>query len=259
MNVLREIVEKKRLEIERAKAARPLTELQKEAASFTIERRPFRELFNRENVLIAEIKPKSPTAGELITSDPLQTADLYAKSAADVISVLTDKEYFGGDIELLREVRRRVPQSILRKDFIVDEYQVYETLLSGADVFLLIAAILPRDELRSLQELGARLGLESIVEVHDDADLAEALGVDAEVIGINNRDLKTLETDLSVTEHLMKHVPQGEIVVSESGIFEVEDVKRVHEAGVRGILVGTSILQSKDPIAKIAQLKKASN
>lgn len=259
MNVLDEIVAQKRDEIEVAKAARPLSLLKEEAASYTAKRRPFAELFGRQRVLITEIKPRSPSAGELIDRSPLATADLYAKSAADAISVLTDEKYFGGSLRLLQDVRTRVVQPVLRKDFIIDEYQVYESLLTGADAYLLIAAILPSEELRRLHELGTTLGMDCLVEVHDEGELAESLGINAEIIGINNRNLKSLATDIAVTERLMQHVPQGNIVVSESGIESAEDVRRVRQAGVRGILVGTSILQSGDPIGKIKELKNALN
>ncbi|KKW47924.1 hypothetical protein A3C21_01765 [Candidatus Kaiserbacteria bacterium RIFCSPHIGHO2_02_FULL_59_21] len=265
MSILDEIVENKRREIEAAKATRPLSRLKEEAGSRVVARRPFGRLFNTQRVLIAEIKPKSPSGGTLIGRSSiddvqgklLETADLYAKSGADAISVLTDEKYFGGSLTLLQEVRARVPQAILRKDFILDEYQVYESLLAGADAYLLIAAILPSEELRRLQGLGTSLGMDCLVEVHDEDDLAEALGMDAAIIGINNRDLRTLETNVAVTERLMRHIPQGNFVVSESGIETAEEVRRVRALGIRGILVGTSILRSPDPLEKIKELKDA--
>ncbi len=257
MNVLDEIVANKRLEINAAKAARPLEELQKRAASFEIERRPFRKLFDRGSVLVAEIKPKSPSEGTLIAESPLDVADLYAQSSADVVSVLTDAKYFGGSLELLKNVRAKVPQTILRKDFIVDEYQVYETLLAGADAFLLIANILNVDEIIRLMALGKNLGLDSLVEVHDKIDVEKVLATGAEVIGINNRDLQTLHVDLAVTETLIPLIHKKIPVISESGIESADDVRRVRKAGVRGILVGTLILRSSDPLAKIHELKQA--
>ena len=193
----------------------------------------------------------------LITEPPLLIADLYAKSSADVVSVLTDKKYFGGEIGLLRQVRSRVPQTILRKDFIIDEYQVYETLLAGADAFLLIANILKVDELIRLIALGKKLGLEALVEVHDKIDVEKVLAAGAEVIGINNRDLQTLQVDLAVTERLAPLISKKIPVISESGIESADHVRRVRKAGVRGILVGTSILQSDDPVEKIHELKQA--
>jgi indole-3-glycerol phosphate synthase len=257
MNVLDEIVAHKRLEIEALKILRPLEDLQKEADGFTGERRPFRRLFDRGSVLVAEIKPKSPSEGVLITESPLDIADLYAKSSADVVSVLTDKKYFGGDIDLLRQVRSRVPQTILRKDFIIDGYQVYETALSGADAFLLIANILKVDEIIRLIALGKKLGLDSLVEVHNQVEVEKAIAAGAEVMGINNRDLQTLQVDLGATERLTPLISKKIPVISESGIESADDVQRVRKAGVRGILVGTSILQSNNPTEKIHELKQA--
>ncbi len=257
MNLLSEIVAKKRQEIEAAKAVRPLATLQKEAENFRPTHRPFRALFDKGPVLIAEIKPKSPSAGELIAHSPLDTADLYAKSEADVISVLTDEAYFGGSLELLKEVRARVPQAVFRKDFIVDEYQVYETLLSGADAFLLIANVLSTEELSEFIAIAQALGLGYLVEVHDIADVEKALAVNAETIGINNRDLKTLKVDIETSKGLLGLIPRGVASVSESGIETAHDVRRVREWGAGGILVGTSILRAPDPIEKIRELKSA--
>lgn len=257
MNVLEEIVKTKRSELEALKAVRPLETLQKEAEGFKAGKRPFRTLFEKGPVLIAEIKPRSPSAGELIADSPLEIADLYAKSDSDVISVLTDAEYFGGSNDLLKEVRARVPQAILRKDFIIDEYQVYETFLLPADAFLLIASILTENELANLLKLGSSLGLDALVEVHDEKEIEKALRAGAHILGINNRDLKTFSTDIAVTEQLMKKMPKGTYVVSESGIGTPEDVKRVRKCGISGILVGTSVLQSDNPIKKINELKQA--
>lgn len=256
-NILDKIVNTKRTEIEALKTLRPLEMLKKEAGKFQQKRRPFKALFEKGPVLIAEIKPRSPTIGELIADSPLQIADLYAKSEADVISVLTDAEYFGGSNELLKEVRTRVPQTILRKDFIIDEYQVYETFLLPADAFLLIASILTESKLADLLKLGSTLRLDALVEVRDEKEMEKALRAGASIMGINNRDLKTFSTDISVTEQLMKKMPKGAFVVSESGIGTAGDVVRVRKCGISGILVGTSVLQSDDPIAKINELKKA--
>src|SRR3989344_192125 len=257
MTVLDEIVETKRREIAALKAVRSLETLQKEAEDFRPERRPFRTLFEKGPVLIAEIKPRSPSAGELIADSPLEIADLYAKSNADAISVLTDVEYFGGNNELLQNVRERVPQAILRKDFIIDEYHVYETLLLKADAYLLIASILKKEELAKLIALGESLGLDALVEVHDENDIEKALSAGAKIIGINNRDLTTFKTDIATTEKLVEKIPESIPVLSESGIATTEDVKRVSALGVRGILVGISVLQSSDPLSKINELKRA--
>jgi indole-3-glycerol phosphate synthase len=256
-NLLDEIVANKRLEIEALKREKPLAEIEHQARNSPKDRRPFRARFETGPVLIAEIKPKSPSAGELIPTSPYTIADLYAKSNADVISVLTDEKYFGGTIGLLKSVRETVPQTVLRKEFVIEPYQVYETAVIGADAFLLIASVLSREALASLRQLGESLGLDALVEVHDEDDLEKALSSGARVIGINNRDLKTLNIDLSTTERLIKQIPDDIPVVSESGIETVEDVKRVRAAGARGILVGTSILRSGDVVHTIAEFKKA--
>lgn len=256
MNILDEIVATKRTEIEALKLAKSTEAITEEAVAQKVARRPFRALFEKGPVLIAEVKPKSPSAGEL-TRSPLDIAELYAKSEANVISVLTDEKYFGGSLGLLKTVRGMVPQTVLRKEFIIDPYQVYEAALAGADMFLLIAAILPRESLASLIQLGSSLGLDALVEVHDEADVEKALAARAQVIGINNRDLGTLHIDLATTERLIKLIPNNIPVVSESGLETVDDVARVRNAGARGILVGTSILRSEKPIEKIAEFKQA--
>jgi indole-3-glycerol phosphate synthase len=216
-----------------------------------------RALCQKGAVLIAEIKPRSPSKGQLISGDPLAVADLYAQSSADAISVLTDETYFGGSTELLMQVRARVPQLILRKDFIIDPYQVYEAAAMGADVFLLIVAALDEQKLAKLIMLGQSLGLEALVEVHTEDEIVIALNAGAEIIGINNRNLTTLTTDLAVTESLITKVPTSIPVISESGILTTDDARRVHAAGARGILVGTSVLESDDPVAHITHLKEA--
>jgi len=259
MSLLEEIVANKRKELQKLKQSIPLEIIinESELAKSSRMRRPFATLFAHAPILIAEIKPKSPSAGQLIGESPLDIADMYAQSDADVISVLTDEKYFGGSSELLRDVRARVPQAVLRKDFIVDEYQVYETHVAGADAFLLIAAILDTDALADLISIGKALDLDALVEVHDEKDVESAISAGADVIGINNRDLKTLETNIEVTEKLAKLIPAEIPIIAESGIETADDVRRVRAAGVRGILVGTSILQSKDPLAKIKELKQA--
>lgn len=255
MNVLDEIVAAKRVEIEAQKRMKSAISMEEEARAVSREKKPFRALFEKASVLIAEIKPKSPSAGELIPQSPFDIAELYAKSEADVISVLTDEKYFGGSASLLTSVHGLVPQTILRKEFIIDPYQIFEASVIGADCFLLIASILPRETLASFIQLGASLGLDALVEVHDKADVEKALAARAQVIGINNRDLATLKIDLATTEKLISLIPKKIPVVSESGIETSADVERVRRAGARGILVGTSILRAENPIAQIAELK----
>lgn len=258
MTILDEIVENKRREVSMLTQKTPIDTMRSDALAYARSRttRPFRSLFEK-TVLIAEIKPRSPSAGELILQDPLEIADMYAKSDADVISVLTDEKYFGGNLQLLNDVRGRVPQTILRKDFIVSPYQVYETALVGADAYLLIATVLDKETLAHLIAFGDALGMDALVEIHDEKDLEKALAAGAKVLGINNRDLTTFSIDLSTTETLMQKIPKDIPVVSESGINSTDDVQRVRACGVRGILVGTSILKSTDPLSKIKELKAA--
>lgn len=266
MTILEEIVEHKRGEIEALARKIPIERVRIDAIEFARQRttRPFLSLFEKP-VLIAEIKPRSPSAGELIPNPSkyghavsiFDMADLYAKSDADVISVLTDQKYFGGNLQLLKDVRARAPQTILRKDFIVDPYQIYESTIAGADAYLLIATVLEKVVLAHLIAFGASLGMDALVEIHDEKDLEKALEAGAKVLGINNRDLKTFKIDWHTTESLMQKIPKGIPVVSESGIGSADDVKRILACGVRGILVGTSILQSPDPLEKITELKHA--
>jgi indole-3-glycerol phosphate synthase len=255
MNILDSILEHKRSEIAAAKARISLSQLR--ARPFAGTRPPFRKLFDTGSVVIAEIKPKSPSAGELIHQSPLAVADLYARSAADAVSVLTDAKYFGGSLTLLSEVREHLPQPLLRKEFIVDEYQIYETAATPASAFLLIAAALTAHELRRFTELGRSLGLDALVEVHNEPELQKALDAGADLIGINNRNLQTLEIDLAVTEQLLPRIPSHIPVVSESGLQSSADVARVRSAGARGILVGTSVLRSSDPTGMINSFKAA--
>jgi indole-3-glycerol phosphate synthase len=260
MNILERIVEQKRKEIETAKKRKPLSKLQDETKNArSLARRPFRNLFEQKNVLITEVKPKSPSAGTLIEVSPIDVAEIYAGSVADAISVLTDEKFFGGSPELLEEVAEIVPQPVFRKDFIIDPYQVYETAASDASAFLLIAAILSVDEMRSLRELGSSLGLDTLTEVHTKEELEKALEAGAPLLGVNNRNLKTLEIDLALTDELAPHIPREVPFVSESGITTKADVERVRAAGARGILVGTSILRAADPLRHIEELQSVLN
>lgn len=205
--------------------------------------------------LIAEIKLASPSRGKLTDLSCGEIARQYARSQADVISVLTDKTYFDGDISYLHAVRSIATQPVFRKDFIIDEYQIYETALAGADAFLLMASLLTTEQLLQFISLGKYLGLECLVETRNKEEIGKALAVDAPIIGINNRHLGDMSIDISTTEELMPLIPQDKIVISESGIITSDDVRRVLVAGVKGILVGTSLIESNNLISKIFELK----
>jgi indole-3-glycerol phosphate synthase len=254
-NILHEIISHKKEEVAALKAQIPLEVLQARADIHKV-RRPFFELFERTGVLIGEIKPKSPSHGAL-TSDPLSIARQYAPTMIDCISVLTDARYFGGSLALLEQVHTLVPQTILRKEFIVDVYQIYETAQSCADAVLLIASVLEEADLVACIAACEVCNLGYFVEVHTELEVQKALRSGARVIGINNRNLDTLTIDLSVTEKLIAAVPHSVPVISESGIQNAADVSRVRKAGARGILVGASILQSAHPAEHIASLQAA--
>lgn len=212
--------------------------------------RGFRDaLGNSERVrLIAECKRRSPGAGQIRPHlDPVGLTRGYERAGAAALSVLTDEVYFGGSLADLTAVRAAVGIPVLRKDFTIDPLQVLEARASGADAVLLIVRILSDAELAALQAEARGLGLDVLVEVHDASELGRAIELGADLIGINNRDLSTFETDVETTIRLLGDVPDDVVVVSESGIRSVEDVQRLGAAGVHGILVGETLLRAEDP------------
>jgi indole-3-glycerol phosphate synthase len=197
--------------------------------------------------VIAEIKRKSPSKGEIRREfDPVAIARAYAEAGAAAISVLTDEVYFGGSLAVLEAVRAATRVPLLRKDFVVDPYQIDEARVAGADAVLLIVGALTAAELAAFAKHAATLGLEALVEVHDEAELDLALASGAALIGINNRDLRTFRTDLAVTERLAPRAAGRACVVAESGIFGPADVERLARAGARGYLVGESLMREPD-------------
>jgi len=210
--------------------------------------------------LIAEVKRRSPSAGALRAEiDLAAIAASYERGGARALSVLTDAAYFGGRDDDIAACRRATRLPILRKDFLVDPYQVVESRALGADAILLIVRALDGAALRELHALAAEWGLDVLVEAHDERELDAALSLPAPhpILGINNRDLATLETDLAVTERLAPRVPAGRLVVSESGVETAADVRRIAAIGVRAFLVGASLLRSGDPEAKARELVEA--
>jgi indole-3-glycerol phosphate synthase len=205
--------------------------------------------------VIAEIKKASPSRG-VIREDfhPVDIALQYAEAGAAAISVLTEEKHFQGSLAYLTAVRERVDLPLLRKDFIVDEYQVHEARAAGADAVLLIVAALGRDRLSALMAEAARVGLECLVEVHDEKELAAANEAGAALIGINNRDLATFTTDLGVSLRLASLARPGAVVVSESGIGDASDIARLRAAGIRSVLVGESFMRASDPGKALAAM-----
>lgn len=258
MSVLRKIVERKKERIAYAKSLTPLAEL-KSAIKNVPESRDFAKAVKRDNTpirLIAEIKKASPSKG-LIRADFSHTAiaSIYETKKVDAVSVLTEEDFFQGRLEFLEEVKQIVSCPVLRKDFIFDEYQIFEARAKKADAILLIAALLELKQAEEYLHLARELGLSVLFEVHDLAELETALRINAPIIGINNRNLKTLAIDLNTTFELKKEIPGDRVVVSESGIKTREDVSRLEEAGTDAMLIGTSLMESQDIAAKIDALK----
>jgi indole-3-glycerol phosphate synthase len=194
--------------------------------------------------LIAEVKKASPSKG-LIRSDfePVNLALSYERAGADCISVLTDTDYFQGSNDYLKAVRQAVNVPLLRKDFTIDEHQIYEARLIGADAILLIAAILSTQQMKHFLQLAADLGLDALVEVHDSAELERALELDTRLIGVNNRNLHTFVTDLKTTEDLLQFIPTGKTVISESGISSTDDMAYLQSIGAHGVLIGEHFMR----------------
>lgn len=255
--MLAEILAYKIKEIEAAKEERPLADLEREAQKLPLTRDFAAALRRRGSQLrlIAELKQASPSRG-LIRADfkPEGQAQLYTAAGAAAISVLTDHKYFKGKPEYLRLVRGVTPLPLLRKDFIIDPYQIYEARALGADAVLLIVAALTPYELQDYLRLAAKLALAALVEVHTAEEVEIACRAGAQLIGINNRDLRTFRVDLQTTIELRPLIPPGPVVVSESGIKHKGDAIKVAAAGIDAILVGEALMTAKDVVAKAQEL-----
>jgi indole-3-glycerol phosphate synthase len=215
------------------------------------EDRPFNEALVRPGLsLIAEFKRRSPSAGEIsATATIAEQVGAYERGGAAALSVLTDERHFGGSLEDLRAARAACSLPILRKDFIVDPYQLYEAVAGGADAVLLIVRALADEELRALHEIARGLDLDCLVEVHDEEELERALKLDADVIGINNRNLDQGVVEIATTFELMPDVPAGKTVVAESGISSREELEELERVGVDAVLIGSALMQAADPEA----------
>ncbi len=237
----------------------PLAELRARVQTCPPPRDFVRALRTRPGVaLIAEVKRTSPSAGLLAPHlDPVALARIYQAQGAAAVSVLTDPTFFRGHPAHLRRIRRAIRLPVLRKDFILHPYQVYEARLWGADAVLLIVAMLSQETLSELHDLALRLGLTPLVEVHDETDLVRALTLRPRLLGVNNRNLRTLQVDLGTTERLRPHIPKTIPLVVESGIHTPEDVRWAARQGATAILVGTALVQAKDVAAKVRSLVQA--
>ena len=255
MSVLDEIVLGVRADLAERQARTGLEELREAAAAAPPPRDPV-PAFRAPGVsVIAEVKRRSPSKGELAEiADPAALAAAYAEGGAAAISVLTEQRRFGGSLEDLRAVRARVDVPVLRKDFVVTPYQVWEARAAGADLVLLIVAALTPDELSGLHALILELGMTPLVEVHDQAEVGPALAAGAQVVGVNARDLRTLEVDSRAFSRVAPALPEDVVTVAESGIRSAADVAEVAEHGADVVLVGEALVTGPDPRAAVAGL-----
>ena len=258
-DILNKILATKKTEVAASKLAVSLDQLQAQAEAQG-EPRDFvgsihKKVMANKAAVIAEIKKASPSKG-VIREDfkPAEIAKSYEKAGAACLSVLTDEQYFQGSAAYLKQARAACKLPVLRKDFIIDEYQVFEARARGADCILLIVAALELAQMQKLEALANELGMAVLVEVHDADELALALQLDTPLIGINNRNLRTFEVSLQTTLDLLKIMPEDRFVVTESGIFTPEDVKLMMDNQVQGFLVGEAFMRQDDPGAELARV-----
>ena len=256
-STLNQIIAHKKEEVGRRKKEVKIESL-KEQLPNCPSSRGFKEAITQGNEIniIAEVKSASPSVGVLIKDfDPVGTADDYLKGGAAALSILTEQEFFKGNLDFIPLIKKENPLSALRKDFIIDPYQIYESKVYGADAILLIASILSKDALEDFLSLSSELGIDTVVEVHNEEELSIALSTGCNIIGINNRNLRTFEIDLTTTIKLMSCIPSGKVVISESGIKSREDIIQLEEAGIRAVLIGEALIRAKDRIAMLKELR----
>ena len=254
--ILDEIAAKRRIQLEHEKGAVPFEAIKK-AAEQTAPPKDFKTALLKGRLsVIAEVKKASPSKGVIRANfNPAKIAKAYEAAGADALSVLTEESYFQGSSEYLRQIRRAVSVPILRKDFIIDPYQIYEARVIGADAVLLIAALLDEAALKDYVKIAHFLGLACLTEVHNEAELAVALEAGGEIIGINNRDLKTFHVDLNTTARLARLIPKGRVLVSESGVTDPADVQTLKECGANAVLIGETLMCSADVAQTLRQLR----
>jgi len=264
--ILENIIRTKMEEVALRRAKVPLEELKSRTRDLPPPRGLLRAIIRRDKGegrgrpivpihLIAEIKRASPSKGLLRKHfDPQTIAKEYAEAGASALSILTDSPFFQGSLDYLRGAKGWVDLPLLQKDFILEEYQIWEGRAWGADAILLIAALFDQEALKDLTQLALETGLEPLIEVHDPSDLAKALGANSRMIGINNRNLRTFEVDLRTTLDLRGEIPEDKVVVSESGISTREEVVSLEEAGLDAILVGEALMRSENPGMKVREL-----
>ena len=259
-DILKKIVAYKEGELAAIKAVRPLSEVRARLADLEDHPRGFARALRDAGesgwtAVIAEVKKGSPSKGVIRPDfDPVATAEIYQEHGATCLSVLTDEHFFLGHLSYLALIRERVTLPLLRKDFIFDPYQIYEARGAGADAILLIAAMLDLHRLRDFAALASELSLDVLLEVHDEAELETALQTDCELIGINNRNLRTFVCDLATTERLARLIPAERLIVAESGINNRADIIRLQAAGAGAFLIGEALMREPDMGAKLLEL-----
>lgn len=256
--ILTRIIEEKRRVVEEAKRNSPIEELMHKVSNNCV-KSAFKKNVGRPHHmnLIAEIKKASPSRG-IIRGDfnPAKIAITYQAQGASAISVLTDERFFEGRLEHIKIVKDHTTLPVLRKDFIIDEYQIYESVVAGADAILLIADILSQAEMKKFYKLAVSLGLDVLLEVHNEEDVEKALSTGGDIIGINNRDLSVFKVDLSVTQKLIRMIPANKIKVSESGIKTHEDIMFLKSLGVNAVLIGEAFMEADDIGAKMREMMR---
>ena len=252
MSFLSEIVERKRQRVEEAKRRVPLEALERRSHSHR-----FREALLRDGInIIAEFKRRSPSKGIIrVDADLKQIAKSYEAGGAVAMSVLTEEDYFSGSLADLRAAKSIIDLPVLRKDFVVDDYQLYESAAAGADAVLLIVAALADDALLRLRRLAEdEIGMDALVEVHDRDEMQRAVGCGATLIGVNNRNLHTFDVSLETSLSLAADAPKDAVLISESGLKTASDLSRLRDAGYRGFLIGESLMRSDDPATALREL-----
>ena len=250
-NILKKICEDKKLEIEILKNKCSLNSLKKLLSDKIIKRDFQSNIVNssieKKNFIIGEIKKSSPSAGEIINSyEPIEIAKIYERAGVKAISILTEKNYFKGEIDHLSFIKQNTNIPVLRKDFIIDEYQLYESKVYQADVVLLIVSILSDNQLNKFLEIANDLNLDCIIEIHDENEIKRALKLNYPILGINNRNLKNLKTDINNSADLFRSISKDYTVIAESGIKSSADIKMYNDLGIFNFLIGESILRSND-------------
>lgn len=258
--ILDKILSTKREEIAAYKASESEEQLIARCADVVAPLRGFAQALRSardagKTAMISEVKKGSPSKGIIRADfDPLEIAQTYQRGGATCLSVLTDEQYFQGHLDYLQLIRAQVSLPLLRKDFMIEPYQIYQARTAGADAILLIAAALNDDQLHQLAGVARELGLDTLLEVHNEEELERSLKIDVDLIGINNRDLKTFVTDIAVTEQLAARIPAKQLAVAESGIYSRADVERLAAAGAGAFLIGESLMREDDIVAKLQEL-----